>query len=170
MRALPEAVLLDVEGTTTAISFVADELLSQETSLAEAGYRDGTLRAHVFDDVPDALERWQAMGVRVAIFSSLDVRAQELFFAHSVHGDLTGTIDVYFDTTTGPKHERRTYEEIAAALDVPAADVLCLSAVPAELDAARQAGMQTGLVVRPGNPKTETKAHPRYRDFVGLSS
>ena len=52
---------------------------------------------------------------------------------------------------------------------LPPAEILFLSDVVAELDAARAAGMQTGLVVRPGNAKAEqtaTNPHPVIENFA----
>jgi enolase-phosphatase E1 len=105
----------------------------------------------VFADVPPALERWRAHRIPVGIFSSGSVLAQQLLFRHSTAGDLTTRLRWHFDTTTGAKTDPDSYRRIAAAMDVPAGDVLFVSDVAAELDAARTAGMQTRLAARPGN-------------------
>lgn len=220
------AVLTDIEGTTTSISFVydvlfpyaaarLDEYCSQPdpgSELAEAlallqrehaeepdlppfgngadyarrlmaedrkstglkllqgviweeGYRTGELRSHVFPDVPPALAAWQAAGLRLRIFSSGSVRAQKLLFAHTEAGDLTPLFEGFHDTTTGPKKEAASYAAIAEAYGLPAGEILFLSDVREELDAAAGAGMRTGMLVRPGNRPAEPGAHPVYRDF-----
>ena len=52
---------------------------------------------------------------------------------------------------------------------LPPGEILFLSDVTAELDAARDAGMQTGLLLRPGNKPAEANGHPVYRSFDELS-
>jgi enolase-phosphatase E1 len=96
----------------------------------------------------------------VAIYSSGSAEAQELFFRYSDHGDLTPMISGYFDTRTGPKQTSTSYAAIAEAMNVAAEDVLFFSDVVKELDAAREAGCGTRLVVRPGNaPVADTGGH-----------
>lgn len=136
----------------------------------EEGYRTGALRGHVFPDVPPALEAWRAAGIRLRIFSSGSVRAQKLLFGHTDYGDLTPCFEGFHDTTTGPKREAASYAAIAGAYGLPAAEILFLSDVLEELDAAAAAGMQTGLVVRPGNRPVEAGGHAVYGDFSELRS
>ncbi|MGD1072069.1 MAG: acireductone synthase [Bryobacteraceae bacterium] len=116
------------------------------------GYVRGELRAPVFPDVKSAFHLWNAAGVRIAIYSSGSELAQRDFFRYSVEGDLARYIHSYFDTRYGAKREAASYQHIAAALQVAPEDVVFVSDVRAELDAARAAGMRTVLAVRPGNP------------------
>ncbi len=125
-----------------------------------AGYRDGTLRAHVYPEVPNALVRWRQAGLSLAIYSSGSIAAQKLFFGHTIAGDLTHHLSGYFDTTSGPKRSADSYHRIVEASALKAADILFLSDIPEELDAARLAGLETGLVVRPGNAPVGQPAHP----------
>ena len=118
----------------------------------EEGYRSGAIQGDLYPDVPAAFARWRRQGRDIAIFSSGSVRAQKLLFAHTPAGDLTPFLCAYFDTTTGPKREARSYTAIAGTLGLPAAEALFLSDVVEELDAARAAGMATGLCVRAGEP------------------
>ncbi len=134
----------------------------------EEGYRSGSLRAQVFADVPGAFDRWRVAGVRLRVFSSGSVLAQKLLFAHTDHEDLTAYFEEYHDTTTGPKKQTRSYLAIADAFGLAAGEVLYLSDVVGELDAAGGAGMQTGLLDRPGNPSQPPSDHPVYRDFRSL--
>ena len=136
----------------------------------EEGFRSGELRGDVYDDVPRAFERWNAEGKRIAIFSSGSVQAQRLLFGHSKAGDLTKYIGAYFDTATGPKRERASYSAIATTLGIDAARILFVSDVEAELDAAREAGMQTAWMLRPGTPRPETTQHATIDDFDQLSA
>lgn len=131
-------------------------------------YAAGGLRSHVYDDVPEALRRLAAAGVPVHVYSSGSVEAQRLLFRHSEAGDLTPCLAGYFDTTTGPKREAASYARIAAVLGLPAGDVLFVSDVIAELDAARAAGMATLWMVRPGTAEVDAPGHPRATSFAGL--
>ena len=114
----------------------------------DAGYRDGDFTAPLYPDVAPALRRWHAAGHPLAVYSSGSVPAQKLFFGHSDAGDLTPLFSGWFDTETGGKREADSYARIAGAIGVKAHDILFLSDVVEELDAARLAGMQTVLVDR----------------------
>jgi len=123
------------------------------------------LRAGVFDDVPRAFMRWQEQGKKIAIFSGGSVLAQKLLFAHTVAGDLSRHIFGYFDTTTGSKTDAKSYQKIADAVQAEPIESLFISDVPAELDAARSAGFQTLLSIRPGNRPQPASSHPVVRSF-----
>ena len=132
------------------------------------GYRSGELRGQVYDDVPTALRRWNTQGLSLRVFSSGSVLAQKLLFGHTEHGDLTGWFDGFHDTTTGPKFETVSYRKIAGAFGRPTEEVLFLSDVVAELDAASGAGMRTGLLARPGNAPVLNPSHAVYSSFREL--
>lgn len=196
----PKAVLLDIEGTTSSIAFVAEVLFpyarahladylathSEEVApiLAEVpgadkvatllgwidedrkatplktlqgliwaqGYADGTLQGHVYPDTPEALRRWHAAGVAIYIYSSGSIAAQKLIFGRSIAGDLTPLLSGYFDTTTGPKREAESYTKIADATGFVAREILFVSDMQAEVDAARAAGLRALLIDRSGGP------------------
>jgi enolase-phosphatase E1 len=131
----------------------------------EEGFRTGELLGDVYEDVPGAFAKWKAEGKRIAIFSSGSVQAQRLLFGHSKAGDLTKYIDAYFDTTTGPKNEATSYAAIAKVLGVAAPQMLFVSDVGAELDAARGAGMQTAWMFRPGTPRPNETTHATIESF-----
>jgi enolase-phosphatase E1 len=238
---LPQAVLLDVEGTTTPISFVYEVLFpyarahmgmflqahmsdpevqtqihevreeheadqksapvppvwDEERKLDSAeryllwlmnqdrkstvlkwlqgriwteGYRRGELRGIVFPDVPPAFRSWHRARRKIAIFSSGSVLAQKDLFAHTESGDLTQYIDKYFDTMVGAKQSYTSYTQIAAQLGEAPEDILFVSDVVAELDAALEAGYDTRLCVRPGNrPQPHTDRHRLIHSFDDLT-
>ena len=114
----------------------------------EAGYANADFTAPLYPDVPPALARWHAAGHALAVYSSGSVPAQKLLFAHTDSGDLTGLFSGWFDTAIGGKREADSYARIAQALDTAPGDILFLSDVVAELDAAREAGMRTVLLDR----------------------
>ena len=161
--------LMDCDRKCTALK-------SLQGRMWEAGYRGGELRGEVYPDVSPAFARWHSQGKRLAIFSSGSVLAQQLLFAHSSAGDLTPFISAYFDTTTGPKQSSESYRRIAAALSLSLAEILFLSDVPAELDAARSVGLATALCLRLGGPDASGSAapgsfasvHPIVHSFVSL--
>jgi len=130
-------------------------LKSLQGKIWRQGYSNGSLKSQVYADVPPAFARWHASGLSINIFSSGSVLAQQLLFAHTDAGDLTKFIDQYFDTNVGKKGDAESYRKIASALNLPAEEVLFISDVVAELQAASEAGMQTLLSLRPGNQPQE---------------
>ncbi len=129
----------------------------------EQGYRDGRYRGHVYPDAVAGLRRWQAAGKRLYVYSSGSVQAQRLLFGFSEAGDLTPLFDGYFDTTVGAKRERASYTAIAERIGLPPGQILFLSDITAELDAATEAGLQTTLLARDGCPPTSV--HPCTTTF-----
>jgi len=116
----------------------------------EQGYHAGQLKGHVYADAVDALRHWHAEGFALYVYSSGSIQAQKLIFGCSEAGDLTSLFSGYFDTTSGPKREAESYRRIAAAIGLPGEEILFLSDVVQELDAARLAGMQTIGLAREG--------------------
>ena len=114
----------------------------------EAGYREGDFQAPLYPDVAPALQAWHADGHQLAVYSSGSVPAQKLLFANTDSGDLTPLLCGYFDTEVGHKRDADSYRLIADRLDRKPEDILFLSDVVAELDAARDAGMRTVLLDR----------------------
>jgi enolase-phosphatase E1 len=117
----------------------------------QRGYGDGTLKGEVFPDVPPALERWRKGGVKTAIYSSGSMLAQRLLFGTTAFGDLTPLLSGFFDTSSGVKTSSESYRRIAAALECTAEEMLFVSDITAELDAARGAGCDALLCIRPAN-------------------
>ncbi|KAL2612601.1 hypothetical protein R1flu_024293 [Riccia fluitans] len=116
------------------------------------GFQKGELQGDVYDDVPIALAEWHKMGIKTYIYSSGSREAQRLLFGNTKHGDLRRYLCGYFDTTTGPKREARSYAEICLSVGVDSAsDVLFATDVLAEAVAAKEAGVNAVLMLRPGN-------------------
>jgi enolase-phosphatase E1 len=227
-----EAILTDIEGTTSSISFVKDVLFPyarralpafvaehgnepdvrrwldvvatehgsicsdeviietlqgwidsdrKHTALKalqgmiwQAGYRDADFTAHIYPDAAPALRRWHAQGLPLYVYSSGSVPAQKLFFGHSDAGDLTALFSGWFDTEIGGKREAGSYRSIAESMGVAPSQILFLSDVVEELDAAREAGMQTVLIDRREDYPTLRKGeaangHPRAIDFGNVA-
>jgi enolase-phosphatase E1 len=229
--ALKQAIVTDIEGTTSSISFVKDVLfpyarralpafirehggelevrhwldvaatdaggLCQDEMLAEvlqgwidedrkhpalkalqgmiwqAGYASGEYRAHVYQDAVDGLRRWQAAGHPLYVYSSGSVPAQKLLFGHSTAGDLSTLFSGWFDTAIGGKREVSSYRKLVAELRRPASEVVFLSDVVEELDAAREAGLNTVLLDRREDYPTPrlgeaTHGHRRVESFADI--
>ncbi|UHQ24919.1 acireductone synthase [Lysobacter sp. 5GHs7-4] len=203
---MPKAILTDIEGTTSSISFVKDVLfpyarralpgfvaargrepavrkwldavatenggLCQDEMIVEVlqgwidedrkhtalkalqgmvwadGYKGADFTAHIYPDAAVALRAWHAAGIPLYVYSSGSVPAQRLFFGHSDDGDLTGLISGWFDTEIGGKREAASYARIAESIGLPPAEILFLSDVVEEVDAAREAGLATVLIDR----------------------
>lgn len=223
----PTFILTDIEGTTTSISFVADELFpyfrnhindlraltsnpvvekafidtihlaleldgevicSEEEIIAklhrwsiedrkitplkavqgvlwDKGYRDGTLKGHIYPDVATNLKRWHDQGIGLGVFSSGSVAAQKLIFGFSVAGDLTPLFSAYFDTNTGGKRETTTYSLIAERVNIAPENILFLSDIKEELEAADTAGYQTLQLVRPGTREAWKHTVPDFNEI-----
>jgi enolase-phosphatase E1 len=134
----------------------------------EQGYATGALKGVVYPDVPPAFVRWTAAGVRIGIFSSGSMLAQKLLFANSTAGDLSVFLCGYFDTAVGAKGEAGSYRRIVLALDVAPSRVLFISDVIKELDAAREAGVQTLLAVRPPAHAPSASTHAAVESFDSI--
>ena len=135
----------------------------------EEGFHNGELRSRIFDDVPFALAGWCRQGREIRIYSSGSVHAQKLFFAHTKRGDLTAHLSGYYDTTTGSKREPASYTAIMADCGLSADQILFVSDVVEELNAARNAGMFTVLALRPGNSPAPPHDHPAITSFSEIS-
>jgi enolase-phosphatase E1 len=128
------------------------------------GYDGRHFVAHMYPDAVAALHRWHAAGVPIHVYSSGSVPAQKLYFGHTADGDLLPLFAGFFDTTSGPKREADSYRRIAAAIGMPAQDILFLSDIDAELDAAGAAGLATAWVRRDGTPAP----HERHRAITSF--
>jgi enolase-phosphatase E1 len=150
--------LMDRDRKSTALK-------SLQGRIWKGGFERGELKGTLFDDVPPALERWSSVA-HVAIYSSGSVAAQLLLFRHSNFGDLTGLISGYFDTRTGPKVATGSYASISSAMDCEPKEIMFFSDAVRELDAAREAGCHTRLVMREGNaPVDDAHGHRKIKTF-----
>lgn len=116
------------------------------------GFHSGELRAHIYPDVLPAIRGWRSAGIDVRIYSSGSIAAQKLFFGHiDGHGDCLSLFSGHYDTTSGGKKERDSYARIIDDWGLSPAQVLFISDIAAELEAADAAGLQTRASLRPGN-------------------
>jgi enolase-phosphatase E1 len=156
---------VEAESATQYVYWLMDQdrkskaLKSLQGKIWKGGYLDGSLKGQVYPDVVPALKRWRDQQRKIYIFSSGSVLAQKLLFAHTTDGDLTSYISGYFDTTTGPKADASSYRAIADKINSPATEILFVSDVTAELDAARVAGLETALCVRSTDSNLKSSVH-----------
>jgi len=140
----------------------------------QQGYGEGAFTAHLYADAPLQLRAWHAAGHRLAVFSSGSVAAQKLLFGHTVAGDLRPLFCDFFDTEIGHKRVADSYVLIADRLDRSPGDILFLSDIVEELDAAREAGMRTQLLDRREDyPQARvsddvTHGHARVESFTEI--
>jgi len=133
----------------------------------ENGYCNGDFQGHIYADAVHSLHDWQGRGLALYVYSSGSVQAQKLLFAHTGFGDLTPLFDGYFDTTVGNKLDSGSYRAIAAAIGIAPADILFLSDVGAELDAAAAAGCRTVWLVRDAAVDPQA-VHRQVSDFRAI--
>lgn len=142
----------------------ATPLKSLQGMIWRKGYESGELKGHVYPDTPDVLRRWQARGLKLYVYSSGSVEAQKLIFGHTDYGDLTPLFSGYFDTRVGGKREAQSYKAILRETGLSGPDLLFLSDVGEELDAARAAGLKTGQLVRDDKARAAI-THPQARNL-----
>ncbi|MBX9755879.1 MAG: acireductone synthase [Pseudomonadaceae bacterium] len=155
--------VIDILLEWIAVDRKATALKALQGMIWAEGYQSGQLRGHVYPDAVEALQRWHAQGYRLYVYSSGSIQAQQLIFGCSEAGDLSPLFGGYFDTTSGPKREAASYERIAQAIDLPAEQILFLSDIVEELDAAQHAGMQTCGLARLGG---ELPGHVQVASFA----
>jgi enolase-phosphatase E1 len=128
-------------------------------------FRNGQLNGEVYDDVPVALRNWKQNDKGVFTYSNGSVVSQREIFRTTRQGDLTPCITGYFDTSeVGGKKESDSYKRISDTIEVATTDVLFLSDMSEELDAADGAGMDVLLVARePSRTYLGPRAEERRR-------
>ncbi|XP_975603.1 enolase-phosphatase E1 [Tribolium castaneum] len=130
------------------------------------GYEKGELKAHVFDDVPEAFETW-AKNRRVAIYSTGSVDSQKLLFSNTVKGDLSAHISKYFDQSVGPKTEAESYKKIATETEAKPEEIVFITDDPKEATAAKSGGLAAVLIIREGNSPLPEEIS---KEFTTISS
>ncbi|PWC10003.1 acireductone synthase [Brenneria roseae subsp. americana] len=127
------------------------------------GYHNGDFRGHLYPEVARQLADWQRQGIRLYVYSSGSVEAQQLLFGYSEAGDLRPLFQDYFDTRVGAKRETASYRAIAQSIGLPAEQLLFLSDVHQELDAAQAAGWHTCQLIR--RDADDLSRHPQVARF-----
>lgn len=162
----------DQKATETLMSWIESDrkhpaLKSLQGYIWEEGYRSGEIQGHVYDDVLPALKKWSAAGILLGVYSSGSVKAQHLIFEFSNQGNLRPYFTAYFDTRIGHKREVASYENIAKELKCNPSDILFLSDIKEELDAAQAIGIKTIQLVRQSDVVLGN--HKQVKDFSEIT-
>lgn len=154
---------------------VKDPILKQlQGYIWQFGYQTGEIKAPIYSDSVELIKNYP----NVYIYSSGSVKAQKLLFQYVQDPqdkdkiiDLRPYILNYFDiTTSGPKVESKSYENILQTINKKPEEVLFLSDNPKELDAAKIVGLEIGLAIREGNAKVENENdYTTYYTFEKLN-
>ncbi len=146
----------------------ATPLKALQGMIWQEGYEKGAFKGHVYADAAEAIQRWASRGIRLFVYSSGSVAAQRLIFGYSEAGDLTPCFEGYFDTRIGHKKEPASYQTIQQTIGLSAEEILFLSDVPAELEAAHEACLGVMQLVR-GEPVESQDKFPIVADFSEIS-
>ncbi len=130
----------------------------------QEGFENGAFKGHVYPDAYENLIKWHKQGIDLYIYSSGSVQAQQLLFQYSDFGDLRYLFKGYFDTAVGGKKEAVSYANILNQIGYAPDEVLFLSDVKAELDAAKANKIHTYLLDRE-HMELEIKNHPVAGNF-----
>lgn len=145
---------LDLDGVIAQLVLWIDQdkkvtpLKAIQGLIWEAGYKNGDFHGHIYQDAYENLMKWNEQEISLYIYSSGSVYAQKLLFGHTEYGDLNPLFKGNFDTKIGAKMEATSYQAIVKQINLPANEILFLSDIEKELDAARTAGMKTCWLVR----------------------
>jgi len=177
--------LLDAARTIAGVELDLEQLISQflqwidqdqkitplkslQGLIWQDGYKQGAFKGHIYEDAAQQLKTWKQQGYALYVYSSGSVHAQKLLFSHTEYGDLTPLFSGYFDTHIGAKQEIAAYQAIATQIQLPADEILFLSDIKAELDAAREAGLNTYWLVREQKIVTDAE-HRQVNDFNAIT-
>ncbi|KAK6134595.1 hypothetical protein DH2020_031654 [Rehmannia glutinosa] len=160
------AVVANVEAMIKADRKITS-LKQLQGHIWRTGFQSKELEAVVYDDVPEALEKWHDLGIKVYIYSSGSRLAQRLLFGNTNYGDLRKYLCGYFDTTVGNKRETKSYIEISQSLGVDnPSEILFVTDVYQEATAAKAAGLEAIISIRPGNgPLPENHGFQTIKSF-----
>ncbi|MBV6693875.1 acireductone synthase [Serratia quinivorans] len=159
----------DIEQLIAALYRFMDEdrkstaLKALQGIIWRSGYQNGDFRGHLYPEVAGQLAAWQQQGLRLYVYSSGSVEAQKLLFGYSDAGDLQPLFSGYFDTHVGAKRETASYLNIAGKIGIAADELLFLSDIHQELDAARAAGWHTCQLIR--DEADSQSQHPQVNRF-----
>ena len=144
-------------------------LKSIQGKIWKEAFENGSVKGHLYEDIPNIFKLWHNNKKKISIFSSGSIEAQHLLFKYSIFGDMTHYIDQYFDTTIGMKKEEIAYINIANQLKTDPNTILFLSDIEEELDAAKKANFETILLIREDNKnKNENTKHKSIKTFYEI--
>ncbi|TQF72473.1 acireductone synthase [Pseudoalteromonas luteoviolacea] len=134
----------------------------------QTGYQQGDFTGHIYSDAYEYLQQQHQAGTALYVYSSGSVKAQQLLFAHSDFGDIRPLFSGYFDTKVGPKKSPSSYQNIVDQLPFESHEILFLSDIIEELDAAMHAGLHTLQLWR--DQQVQSPNHPSIASFEQFDS
>ncbi|KAI5790240.1 HAD-like domain-containing protein, partial [Geopyxis carbonaria] len=167
----------EVRGTPQSLEAYVRELSAKDLKvpclkqlqglLWRSGYESGAIKAPIYDDVLPAIKKWLDGGKKVMIYSSGSVEAQKLLFKHTnstEDADMTPLFSGYYDTVNaGMKQDPKSYSIIAENEGIEPQGWLFLSDNVKEVEAAKSAGMDSIVLVRPGNAPLTAQDRATHR-------
>ncbi|KAF7990812.1 hypothetical protein HCN44_000617 [Aphidius gifuensis] len=135
-------------------------------------YKSGAVKGHVYEDVPKSLEAWTKDNRKIYVYSSGSVEAQKLLFENTENGSLLKYFTDYYDTEIGEKQQTSSYKNILTKIDTEGKNVLFLTDVTKEAQAAIDAGMSSIIVIREGNAELTSEEKNKFttiKSFDDLS-
>ncbi|WP_457640549.1 acireductone synthase [Persephonella sp.] len=137
----------------------------------EEGFKNGEIKAPVYEDAYRKLKKWKEKGLPIYIYSSGSVKAQKLFFSHTEYGNILDLFSGHFDTKIGNKKEVSSYRKIAEKIGLKPEEILFLSDNPDEIKAAADAGMRVVRLSRPEDvPYMENFPYPQVESFEEITN
>lgn len=127
------------------------------------GYESGLLRGHLYEDVLPVLYKLTDLGKQIYTYSSGSSEAQEYLFKYSMYGDVSSVFIKYFDTKMGPKGSEVSYKNIANEIGVNCSNIIFLTDVLVEAEAAIKAGCNSALLMRPGNTPLDPEKSSKFK-------
>ena len=166
----PSALIIAEVQRLMAQDAKATGLKALQGLIWDGGFRSGQLVAHVFPDVIPTIKQWRQSGLDVRIYSSGSIAAQKLFFGHLAgEGDCLALLSGHYDTTIGGKKESESYRRVAQDWGLAPEEILFVSDIAGELQAAQEAGLQVRASTRPGNTELPvTLDVPRITSFAQI--
>jgi len=120
------------------------------------GYNSGRIQGDFFSDVPIAFGKWKQNGKEIFVYSNGSEESQIAMFRTATQGDLSKYVSKFFDTAkVGSKYESDSYKKISDEIKTSTAEILFLSDLERELEAADKAECNVKLVIRDGNKPVE---------------
>ncbi|KZN46590.1 acireductone synthase [Pseudoalteromonas luteoviolacea] len=181
VKALLDAVRHEIAQPTANIDIVIVSLLAWirddlkvrplkqlQGLIWKTGYQQGDFTGHIYPDAYQYLQQQHQAGTALYVYSSGSVKAQQLLFAHSDYGDIRSLFTGYFDTTVGHKKSVSSYQNIVNQIPFEPHEVLFLSDIIEELDAAKHAGLQTLQLWR--DNQAQNQNHPFITSFEQFDS
>ncbi|KAJ3671883.1 hypothetical protein LUZ60_007962 [Juncus effusus] len=164
-----DAIVKNVEAMIKADRKITS-LKQLQGHIWRTGFESKEIKGIVYEDVYEALKKWNAEGIKVYIYSSGSREAQRLLFGHTSYGDLRKYLSGFFDTKIGNKKETSSYSEIAQYLGVDdPSQILFVTDVHQEALAAKSAGFEVVISIRPGNaPLPQDHGFKTITSFVEI--